>query len=219
VPVISVSSTKGGVGKTTLVICLAEAVAQQGGSVAVLDADPNGHVSTWYDVAKEETDTKVKVIPGVTEANIHDHIDAVVDDYSIVLIDLEGAASQIVTFAIARSDLVLIPTRSSAMDLQEVFRTHDQVRHAERMLKRPIKARAVFCQVPGLVNKVQSHAVSEVERRGVPCLNAQVLMRPAAYAQIHFTGVTPAHPEGDPKARREIHSVLEEILTIFREDA
>ena len=44
--VISVCSTKGGVGKTTLVICLADAYACQGGSVAIVDADPNGHVAS-----------------------------------------------------------------------------------------------------------------------------------------------------------------------------
>ncbi len=43
--VVSVCSTKGGVGKTTLVICLADAFARHGGHVAIIDcADPNGHV-------------------------------------------------------------------------------------------------------------------------------------------------------------------------------
>jgi chromosome partitioning protein len=42
--VVSVCSTKGGVGKTTLVICLADAFARQGGSVVIIDADQTG---TW----------------------------------------------------------------------------------------------------------------------------------------------------------------------------
>ena len=49
--VISVCSTKGGVGTTTLVICLADAFARQGGSVAIVDADPNGHVGAWRERA------------------------------------------------------------------------------------------------------------------------------------------------------------------------
>ena len=40
--VVSVCSTKGGVGKTTLVICLADAYGRQGGSVAIIDADYTG---------------------------------------------------------------------------------------------------------------------------------------------------------------------------------
>ena len=40
--VVSICSTKGGVGKTTLVICLADAFARQGGSVVILDAAPHG---------------------------------------------------------------------------------------------------------------------------------------------------------------------------------
>ena len=58
--VVSVCSTKGGVGKTTLVICLADAFARQGGAVAVIDADPNGHVASWRERAGDEC--KVDVI-------------------------------------------------------------------------------------------------------------------------------------------------------------
>jgi chromosome partitioning protein len=111
--VVSICSTKGGVGKTTLVICLADAFARQGGSVVILDADPNGHVTAWREMAGEET--TVDVISGVTEDTIQAHIEDVSRRYSIVLIDLEGAASQAVTYAIAWSDLVLIPTKTSGM--------------------------------------------------------------------------------------------------------
>ena len=123
--VVSICSTKGGVGKTTLVICLADAFARQGGSVVILDADPNGHVAAWREMAGEET--TVDVIPGVTEDTIQAHIEDVSRRYSIVLIDLEGAASQAVTYAIAWSDLVLIPTKTSGMDLQELYRQLGQI--------------------------------------------------------------------------------------------
>src|SRR4051794_1827903 len=70
--VVSVCSTKGGVGKTTLVICLADAFARQGGSVAIIDADPNRHVASWRERAGD--DCTVDVIAGVTEKEILDRI-------------------------------------------------------------------------------------------------------------------------------------------------
>ena len=70
--VVSVCSTKGGVGKTTLVICLADAVARQGGSVAIIDADPNGHVAAWRERAGPAC--TVAVVSDVTERTILDRI-------------------------------------------------------------------------------------------------------------------------------------------------
>ena len=93
-------------------------------------------------------ETTVDVIPGVTEDTIQAHIEAVSRRYSVVLVDLEGAASQSVTYAIAWSDLVLMPTKTSGMDLQELYRTYAVVQRTEKALRRRIEARAVFSQIP-----------------------------------------------------------------------
>jgi len=211
--VVSICSTKGGVGKTTLVICLADAFARQGGSVVILDADPNGHVTAWREMAGE--DATVDVIPGVTEDTIQAHIEDVSGRYSIVLVDLEGAASQSVTYAIAWSDLVLMPTKTSGMDLQELYRTYAVVQRTEKALRRRIEARAVFSQIPALKNRISNHARSLVAGKGIPALTTEILHRPSAYQGMHFTGVTPAHPEGDAKAASEIGAILSEVLEIL----
>ncbi|MGU3363164.1 AAA family ATPase [Methylobacterium sp. M6A4_1b] len=210
--VISVCSTKGGVGKTTLVICLADAFARQGGSVAIVDADPNGHVGSWRERAG--TDSTVAVISGVTETVILDRIAEAATQYGIVLVDLEGAASQAVTYAIAESDLVLIPTKISGMDLQEVFRTYEVVQRAERMLRRSIPARVVLTQMSPLQSRVAQHAREEIQGAGIPLLRTEVIQR-AAYQSMHFTGSTPAGPGGDPKAAAEVGGVLNELLAIL----
>lgn len=212
--VISVCSTKGGVGKTTLVICLADAFARQGGSVAIVDADPNGHVGSWRERAG--TDSTVAVISGVTETVILDRIAEAATRYGIVLVDLEGAASQAVTYAIAESDLVLIPTKISGMDLQEVFRTYEVVQRAERMLRRSIPARVVLTQMSPLQSRVAQHAREEIQGAGIPLLRTEVIQR-AAYQSMHFTGSTPAGPGGDPKAAAEVGGVLNELLAILAE--
>jgi chromosome partitioning protein len=210
--VISVCSTKGGVGKTTTVMCLADMFARQGGKVAILDADPNGHISAWRDRA--EATCTVDVVGGITERDLLDKISDAAEIYQLVFVDLEGAASQAVTYAIAQSDLVLIPTKVSGMDLQEVFRTYEVVQRAEKMLKRVIPARALFTQMSPLNNRVAAHARSEIQAAGIPVLKTETIQR-AAYQAIHFTGMTPAHPDGDSKASREIAATLSELLDVL----
>ncbi|MFK5600682.1 AAA family ATPase [Methylobacterium sp. HMF5984] len=210
--VVSVCSTKGGVGKTTLVICLADAFARQGGSIAVIDADPNGHVASWRERAGE--DCTVEVISGVTEKTVLDRISDAASRYALVLVDLEGAASQSVTYAIAESDLVLIPSKVSGMDLQEVFRTYEVVQRAEKMLRRPIPARVVLTQMSPLQSRVAQHARQEIQSATIPVLRTEIIQR-AAYQSIHFTGATPAHPDGDPKALQEVAGVLGELLEVL----
>lgn len=214
--VVSACSTKGGVGKTTSVICMADTFARNGGTVCIIDADPNGHVRTWRERAPE--DSRVAVISNISEREILDSITEAASQYQLVLVDLEGAASQAVTYAIAESDLVLIPTKVSGMDLQEVFRTYEVVQRAEKMLKRPIPARAIFTQMSPLLSRVALHARQEIQAAGVPVLNTEIIQR-AAYQSIHFTGKTPAHTGGDAKAAREIHSALLEVLEILATQA
>ena len=210
--VVSVCSTKGGVGKTTLVMCLADAYARQGGTVAIVDGDPNGHVASWR--ARAGDDCGVEVISESDETKIQDANAQAAAKFSLVFVDREGAASQAVTYAIAESDLVLIPTKVSGMDLQEVFRTYEVVRRAEKMLKRPIPARVVLTQMSTLATRVAQHARMEIDSNLIPVMRTEIIQR-AAYQSIHFTGATPAHPEGDAKAAREIASVLGELLEVL----
>ena len=207
--VISVCSTKGGVGKTTLVICLADAFARRGGSVAIIDADPNSHVASWRERAGE--DCGVDVITGVSEKTILDQIAAAAARYALVFVDLEGAASQTITYAIAESDMVLIPTKISGMDLQEVYRTYEVVQRAEKMLRRSISARVILTQMSPLMSRVALHARQEIQGARLPVMRTEIIQR-VAYQAIHFTGASPLHPGGDPKAAREITAALEEVL-------
>jgi chromosome partitioning protein len=183
-----------------------------GGSVAIIDADPNAHVMSWR--ARAGPECRVEVISDVTERTILDRISEAAAKYALVFVDLEGAASQAVTYAIAESDIVLIPSKISGMDLQEVFRTYEVVQRAEKMLRRPIGARVVLTQMSPLMSRVALHARQELQDADIPVLETEIIQR-AAYQAIHFTGATPTHPSGDPKAAREISATLAELMEVL----
>ncbi|MEE9481898.1 ParA family protein [Methylobacterium ajmalii] len=222
--VICVCNTKGGVGKTTTVICLADALARMGYSVAIIDADPNGHVASWKEIIGD--DSPVTVIPDVDDTTVQDHIEQASATHAFVFIDLEGAASQTVNFAVPMSDLVLMPTRTSGMDLQELYRTEEVVARIRRSHMRyagpdavKIVSRAIFSQIPPLSNSVTSHARAQVAEKGIEVLETEILARPRGYGAIHYNGVTPSHPAGDEKANKEIQAVIKEIMPILGYEA
>ena len=215
-PVVSLCSTKGGVGKTTLAICLASAAAQRGARVVILDADPNGHVRAWREAAdREGRGGGDDVIAGVKEDTMQDRIAESLERYDLVLVDLEGAASKAVTYAIALSDMVVIPSGISGMDLQEVFRTQVEVRRAEKFVKHHIPARVIFTGMATIASRVAKHARQEVIDAGIPVFETETIRRPNAYQAMHFNGLTPLEPGGDPKAAAEINRALDEILAVI----
>ncbi len=140
------------------------------------------------------------MIADITEKTILDRIAEASARYALVLVDLEGAASQSVTYAIAESDLVLIPTKVSGMDLQEVFRTYEVVKRAEKMLKRVIAARVILTQMAPLMSRVALHARNEIQEAHLPVMRTEIIQR-VAYQSIHFTGATPTHPTGRSQSR------------------
>ena len=118
-PVIVTASSKGGAGKSTMTLVLAQALDAMGASVTIIDAYPNRPILRWR--SGESTST-VEVVGDVTESSII----RVIREHSavrqFVLVDLEGTANRLVSRAITQADLVLIPLQASALDSNEAGR-------------------------------------------------------------------------------------------------
>ena len=119
-PVIVFSSPKGGCGKTTAATLLATELAQKGASVTVIDADPNRNVADWAKLPGAPEG--LTVISDVTEETIVDQIETASAKAAFVIVDLEGTANLLVSYAISFADFVVIPMQGSQLDAKQAGR-------------------------------------------------------------------------------------------------
>ncbi len=114
--VIAFASQKGGSGKTTLAGHIAvEAERQEAGPVALVDTDPQGSLSQWWNAREAERPFFVKAsIEGLAKdlARLKD------GGVRLVIIDTPPAITDTIGHVIGLSDLVVIPTRPSPHDLR-----------------------------------------------------------------------------------------------------
>jgi chromosome partitioning protein len=121
--VIAVASQKGGCGKTTLSGHLAvEAEKAGAGPVAVIDTDPQGSLSGWWNARVEKSPAFAKASAFGLESAL-EHLKQ--QGIRLVVIDTPPAITDAISHVIANADLVIVPTRPSPHDLRAVGATID----------------------------------------------------------------------------------------------
>ena len=118
-------STKGGGGKSSLAAHLAvEAERRGNGPVAVIDTDPQASLARWWNLRKADTpafiQTTIKQLPAQLRTLAE-------TGYQIVMIDTPGADVGFTRSVLRHSDLALIPSRPSPLDLGTLSRTVEMV--------------------------------------------------------------------------------------------
>lgn len=142
--VISMLSTKGGAGKTTMTLVLAGELARMGQTVTVIDADPNAPLLDW--IAQRKT-TPFAIIEG-KGATIEQTILAADSKSDFVLVDVEGVTEKTMTKVAALSNLVLTPLQPSAVDAREAAKVIAMVNDLGEQIGRDIKHTVVFTRIP-----------------------------------------------------------------------
>ena len=128
---IVIASQKGGVGKTTLAGHLSVQAERTGaGPVVVIDTDPQGSLTWWWNARQAETPALVQATGDLPRQLA----DLKQSGVRLVVIDTPPAASDWTLGAIQVADLVLIPTRPSPHDLHAVGATVEMVEAAGRKM-------------------------------------------------------------------------------------
>lgn len=128
--VIVLASQKGGAGKTTLAAHLAVAAEAAGDGPAVLiDTDPQGSLSAWWNVREAE----IPALAPTTIAELPAKLRALREaGYNLAVVDTPPAITDAIEAVVRSAELVLIPTRPSPHDLRAVGSTVDLVQTAEK---------------------------------------------------------------------------------------
>lgn len=150
--IITIASTKGGVGKSTFVLNLATALIRDGKKVAILDADAQGTVSKWnkvrdYMISEGESLTPLFVASARGEALLEIANDRKMQGY-IVLIDSPGVDDKNMRSALLRSDFILTTCPPSPVDLWEVETLINILKNLQNIQERKIPLLLVFNKVP-----------------------------------------------------------------------
>lgn len=188
-PVIVTCSTKGGVGKSTTALILAQVYAQAGAGVTMLDADPNQPIAKWALRTGDQKPSCLKVIPDVNELNILDLIDNASATDPYIIVDLEGSANMTASYAISRADLVLIPMRGKQLDADEAAKVVSMIERNGRAWRREIPYRIMFSMISALRSKELRHIEASFKENNIPMLDTAVAER-AAFSAIFQLGGT-----------------------------
>lgn len=125
---ISIISQKGGAGKTTLAIHLAQASAKAGLATLILDTDPQATASQW---SQWRGGSDPEVVDCASPPLLPRKLEEARGlGAEIVVIDTPPHADMMARQACKLADLVLIPCRPQAFDLAAVETTAELVRAA-----------------------------------------------------------------------------------------
>ena len=172
--IIGVLNQKGGVGKTTLSVNIAAALARTGKRVLLIDADPQGSALDW--AAAREGDPLFSVV-GLPKPSIHKELALVGEGYDVVVIDGPPRVTDLARSAIMASDIVLIPVQPSPYDIWAADEVVKLIQEAS-VFKENLKS--VFVINRKIANTAIGRDVHEaLEAYDLPTLKASIVQRVA----------------------------------------
>lgn len=210
--VASFASTKGGVGKTSLVMALATDLRRRGSTVLLLDCDPNRHLAEW---ARRRGDAGLAVVDEITEANVRQSVQENAARHDYTLIDLAGFGNLTMLYAFSVSDAVFIPTQQSFMDVKETVRTYKVVADSVGVLKHTPACSVVVVRTQAAIqSRVDHHARKLLAEHGVAALKTELIER-SLLKEMTYTGRGPGELAPDSNADLNVRALADEFMAFL----
>jgi len=217
-PTIVFVSPKGGAGKTTSSLILAEQVARAA-DVTVIDADPNRPIENWTKGdAKPE---RMHIVADADEENIIERIEEAAARTPFVIVDLEGTASKIVLMAISQADLVIVPTQGSQLDAEQAGRAFRVIQQQEKMSRRRVPYSVLLTRTNSAIRtRTLAHIEKGLVAAGIPVFDTELNEREAFRAMFSFrqplAGLNPSEVANLDKAIGNAEKFAQEVIATLR---
>jgi len=217
-PVIVTANPKGGAGKSTATLVMAQSLAHLGASVTIIDADPNRPIVDWRS-GKSTLD--LTVIGDTAESTIIRQIREEKARQQFVFVDLEGTASRLVSRAITQADLVLIPLQASGVDARQASRAVSLIQEEEEALGgRIIPFRILLTRTsPIIKTRIEKEILASLANAGLPLLRMALNERQAFKAvfvrRLALHELDPVQVNGLPEALENANALVAELVDIL----
>ena len=222
-PTIVFVSPKGGAGKTTSALVLAEQLARSA-DVTVIDADPNRPIENWAKGgAKPE---RMTVIADADEENVIERIEEAAARTPFVIVDLEGTAAKIVVMAVSQADFVIVPTQGSQLDAEQAGRAFRVIQQQEKMVQRRVPGyRLPYSVLLTRTNSaIRTRTLAHIEKglvaAGIPVFETELNEREAFRSIFSFrkplAGLNPSEVANLDKAVANAEQFAQEVITALR---
>ena len=210
--VITLATSKGGVGKSTLGRSLAAHWFAVGHKPALVDADPQGTLANRYN-----PEGRMGGIPVIAEPE--ERVAEVIEDlrrrHGPIVVDTAGFRNRTTIGALVATDLAVIPLKPAVEDVDAAIATYDLIREineTDERRGRPIKTAMILTMtMRGTV--ISRHVRDQLMDAGYPLIRAEMLNR-VAYPEAGIEGLSPSLTDPDGAAARDIAAIAHELMTL-----
>ena len=218
--IISVTTTKGGTGKTTITTNLAVAFAHRDYKVCIIDADTGQFSSSEW--ARDRADERIHIpVYKVVAEKLNKEAKLLSETFDIVFIDGRPTLSETTDRLILASDVVIIPVQTSKIDIS-AFEVYVNRFEEINAMKEDYGA---YTTAFALLNRVKSNTIIKTETKEivgeiitdkkVRLLTCEIGDR-VAYQDAPTEGLGVIEYI-DRKAKNEINALTDELESLLKD--